>query len=147
MKESAIIQLTKPLIDNIKPKEIIYAEFAGGGAMGNSGGVIIYIIEDNTLLRYETSVFTNEDAYTQAAELLLKHQNQIKNNDMVEQENLFDHYYGGMGNNVFVNKSILLEIRDGYFLIKRDNVEYQVLPSVQGVFDSVVRAMKNSNNN
>jgi len=147
MKEPAITQLTKSLIDNIKPKDIIYAEYAGGGAMGNAGGVMIYTIEDNTLLCYETSAFTNEDIYTQAVELLLRHQDQIKNNNLVVQENLFDHYYGGMGNNVFVNKSILLEIRDGYFLLKRDNVEYQVLPSVQGVFDSVVRAMKNSNNN
>jgi hypothetical protein len=48
--------------------------------------------------------------------LLLKHQDQIKDNDIEVQEVLFDYFYGGMGNTVFVNKNILLEIRDGYFI-------------------------------
>ena len=140
-------ELTKSLINNINPEAIIYAEFASGGAMGYAGGFTLYLIEGETLFCYETSLFTNEDIYSQAVELLIKHQDQIKNNDIVVQNILFDHYYGGMGNNVFINKNILLEIGDEDFYLKRDNVSYRISTSVQGVFNNVVHEMKNSKNN
>ena len=79
-----------------------------------------------------------------AKELLLKHQDQLTYTDIELQEKLFDHFYGGMGNNVFVNKNITLEIEDGFFTFKKDTVDYQILPSVRGVFISVVSIMKNT---
>lgn len=137
-------ELTKQLFDRIKPEAIIYAEFASAGAMGYAGCVTLYLIEDKTLFCYETSLLTNEDIYAKAVDLLLKHQDQIENEAAVVQEIFFDHYYGGMGNNVFINKNIMLEIGDGYFYLKRDNVDYRILPSVQGVFNNVVHEIKNS---
>lgn len=143
MKKPIMIQLTKSLIESIIPKEIIYAEFAGGGAMGNTGGIMLYIIEKDTLICYETNVFKDEEIYVQAKKLLLKHQDRFKNIGVELQDKLFDLFYGGMGNNVFVNKNITLEIKDGYFIYKKENIEYQILPSVGGVFDSIVDVMKN----
>lgn len=143
MNEPTIIQLTKSLIESIKPKEIIYAEMAGGGAMGNAGGIMLYIIKDDALICYKTNVFTDEETYVQAEELLLKHQDRFKNANIELQDSLFDHFYGGMGNNVFVKKNIILEINELYFIYKKDNMEYKILPSVRGVFNSVVYAMKN----
>lgn len=143
MKKPTLIQLTKSLIESITPKKIIYAEVVGGGAMGNAGGIMLYLIKDDILICYETNVFTDEEIYLQAKELLLKHQDHFKNADIKLQDNLFDHFYGGMGNNVFVNKNITLEIKEGYFIYKKSNIEYQILPSVQGVFNRVVYTMKN----
>jgi hypothetical protein len=72
MNEPITIQLTKSLIESINPEEIIYAEMAGGGAMGNAGGIMLYLIKDDTLICYETKVFNDEEIYVQAEELLLK---------------------------------------------------------------------------
>ena len=143
MNEPTMMQLTKSLIESINPEEIIYAEMAGGGAMGNAGGIMLYLIKDDTLFCYETNVFNDEEIYVQAEELLLKHQDSLKYSDIELQDCLFDHFYGGMGNDVFVKKNINLEINEGYFIYKKDNIEYIILASVQGVFNSVVYAMKN----
>jgi hypothetical protein len=40
--------------------------------MGNAGGIMLYIIKDDTLICYETNVFNDEEIYVQAEELLLK---------------------------------------------------------------------------
>lgn len=143
MNEPTTIQLTKSIIESINPEEIIYAEMAGGGAMGNAGGIMLYLIKDDTLICYETNVFNDEEIYVQAEELLLKHQDSLKYPDIELQDCLFDHFYGGMDNNVFVKKNINLEINEGYFIYKKDNIEYTILPSVRGVFNNVVYAMKN----
>ena len=47
-----------------------------------------------------------------------------------------------MGNYVFVNKNIELEIEEGYFILRKDKIEYQIRPSVLGVFLQVVYQMK-----
>ena len=48
-----------------------------------------------------------------------------------------------MGNQVFVNSKIKLEIADGYFIYRKDNMEYQILTSVKGVFNCVIYNMTN----
>jgi hypothetical protein len=140
------IKLTKSILDGILPKEIIYAEVAGGGAMGNAGGIMLYLIKNEQLICYETNVFTDEEVYLLANKLLLKYQDIFKYDDIDVVVILFNHFYGGMGNNVFINKNVTLEIKKGYFIHNRDSIEYQILSSVQGVFESVVYAMKHPKN-
>jgi len=135
--------LTKSLIESINPKEIIYAEVAYPGAMGNAGGISLYLIKEDVLMCYETNVFWYKEIYVEAVELLLKHQNQFRNIDIELQDELFDVFNGGMGNYVFVNINIILEIKERFFIYRKDNIDYQILPSVDGVFDSVVYTMKN----
>ena len=132
-------ELTKPLIDSINPNDIIYAEYAVGGAMGNAGGVMYYTLEGETFLCYEANLFIDEEIYEQAVQLLLDNENQTITNNIQLSEGLFDCYDGGMGNYVFVNRNITLEIGKGYFILKKDNIEYQIFPSALGVFARLVQ--------
>ena len=76
-----------------------------------------------------------------AEEVLYKHSD--RDNTQNGKENLFfDHYYGGMGNNVLINKEVILAIQDNYFVYKLENIEFQILSSVQGVFNNVVRQLQ-----
>ena len=54
------VQLTKTDLSQIKVDSIIYFEYASAGAMGNDGGVMLYLIKDDKLLCYETNLFSNE---------------------------------------------------------------------------------------
>lgn len=132
--EAITIKLTKEILETISPNEIIYAEVAGGGAMGNSGGIMIYLVNKTQLICYETNVFTDEEVYLIADDFL-------SNNEKA----FFNFYYGGMGNNVFVNKNIELKIKQDYFAYLQNGFEYKIYSSVKGVFNSVVNRMKSPN--
>lgn len=138
-------KLSKSILDNIEIDKIIYAEVTPPGAMGNSGGIIIFIRQDNNteMLCFETSIYDDEETYLLAEEVLFKHLDREKN--VSGKEKLyFDFYYGGMGNNVFINKKIYLSIQDNYFVYHVDDLEYQIFSSVQGVFNSVVNHMSSN---
>lgn len=133
--------LSKSIIDNIEIDKIIYAKVTPPGAMGNSGGIIIYIRQGNNgeFVRYETNIYDDEEAYLLAEEKLLELDGENKNRS---KENLyFDRYYGGMGNHVFINKKVELTIQDNFFVYEADNLEFQIFSSVPGVFKSVVYEM------
>lgn len=132
--ESITIKLTKEILETISPNEIIYAEVAGGGAMGNSGGIMIYLVNKTQLICYETNVYTDEEVYLIAEDFLSKNENAY-----------FNYYYGGMGNNVFINKNAELNIKLEYFSYLQNGFEYKIYSSVKGVFNSVVNRMKNPN--
>lgn len=138
-------KLSKSILDNIEIDKIIYAEVTPPGAMGNSGGIIIFIRQDNNteMHCFETSIYDDEETYLLAEELLFKHLDR-ENNVGGKEKLYFDFYYGGMGNNVFINKKINLSVQDNYFVYHVDDLEYQIFSSVQGVFNSVVNHM-NSN--
>lgn len=95
------------------------------------------------MLCYETNVYDDEETYILAEEKLFKHLDR-KNTNSKKDNLYFDFYYGGMGNNVFINKKVTLSIKDNFFVYQADNIEFQILSSVQGVFNSVVNHM-NSN--
>ena len=135
--------LSKSILDNIEIDKIIYAEVTPPGAMGNSGGIIFYIpqSETNELICYETSIYDDEETYLIAEEILFKHSD--RGNTKNEEENLFfTLYYGGMGNNVLINKEVNLTIQNDFFIYKLENLEFQVFSSVQGVFDSVANQLQ-----
>jgi hypothetical protein len=133
--EAYPIKLTKDILETISPGEIIYAEVADGGAMGNSGGIMIFVINKMQLICYETSVFTDEEVYLIADDFL-------SNNE----KTFFNFYYGGMGNNVFINKNVELKIKQEYFTCIQNGFEYKIYSSVNGVFNSVVNRMNDTNN-
>ena len=129
------IKLTKEILETILPKEIIYAEVAGGGAMGNSGGIIIYVVKEEPLICYETSIFTDEEVFILADDFLSNYAKLF-----------FNFYYGGMGNNVFIKKDAELKIKEEHFAYLHNGFEYKIYSSVKGVFNSVVNSMNNPNN-
>ena len=110
--------------------------------MGNSGGIIIYIRQGNNkeMLCFETSIYDDEETYLLAEGILFKHLDR-ENKSSGSDHLYFDFYYGGMGNNVFMNKNINLSIQENYFVYQADDSEYQIFSSVQGVFNSVVNHM------
>lgn len=144
MIKPTMILISKDVLDTLSTDEIIYAEVSEAGAMGNSGGILFYTIRDEQLICYQTNIFTDEKTYLIAEKLLRKHENASMHDDLNKDEILFDYYSGGMGNSVFINKNVTLKTRDGYFMYNRNNKDYHIYSSVQGVFNTVVYAMKNS---
>lgn len=136
-------KLSKSILESIEVDKIIYAEVTPPGAMGNSGGIIFYIRQDNNkeMLCYETSIYDDEETYLLAEEKLFKHLDR-QNTNSAKDNLYFDFYYGGMGNNVFINKKVKLSIKDNFFVYQVDNIEFQIFSSVQGVFMSVVNQLE-----
>ena len=137
--------LSKTILESIEMDKIVYAEVTPTGAMGNSGGIIMYIIEEETdeLICYETSIFDDEETYLLAEKKLFEHLDE--ENPHCSKEHLyFDFYYGGMGNNVFISKKVKLTVKDNYFVYTEDDREFQILSFVQGVFNSVVHQLENN---
>ena len=137
MKKPLVKKLTKSLLESIETENILYTEVTPLGAMGNAGGIIIYLIqeEDKEMICYEVNIDDNEETYLLAEDKIY-----------LGQEH-FNYYYGGMGNNVFINKEINLAIGDAYFIYNAGEIEYQILPSVKGVFTGVVYEMKSIQSN
>lgn len=126
--------LSKSIIDKLEFDKIIYAEVTPPGAMGNSGGIIIYILQ-NEMICYKTSIYDDEETYFLAEKLLFKHLDRENTNN---EDLYFNFYYGGAGNNVFINKKVNLSIQGHYFVYCVDKFQFQIFSSVQGVFNSVV---------
>ncbi len=133
--------LSKSILESIETEKIVYAEVTSTGAMGNSGGIIMYIlhVESDQMISYETSIFNDEETYLMAEEILNKHSNMIENENA---ESLFEYYYGGMGNNVFVNRKANLSIGEEFFFYKLHKSEFLIFSSVTAVFKSVVYQMQ-----
>jgi hypothetical protein len=55
--------------------QVIYAEVSPPGAMGNAGGIVIYIREGGSraFICYETSIHADEQTYLSAEAKLLEH--------------------------------------------------------------------------
>lgn len=139
MITSNIKLLSKSILEEINPNEIIYAEVTPPGAMGNEGGIIMYIprCETEQLVCYETNIYDDEETYLSAKNFLFKHLD--RQNENTENEDLyFNFYYGGMGNNVFIHKKAKLEVQKDYFVYTIERFQFQIFSSVQGVFNNVI---------
>lgn len=127
------------VLHSLPLNEVLYTEIAEPGAMGNAGGVLIFIGQGKQLMCYETSVFSDEKSYSEACNLFYKY----KNNEIDNNQPLFDYHYGGMGNHVFVNRNIPLNVGDGFLNFKKEENEYPIFPSVVGVFNCVSYSINN----
>lgn len=134
--------LTTALLRTISLDEIIYAEIAEPGAMGNTGGLSIYVVKSGQLQRYETSVFNDFETYSEAEELISKNQNEMLMSGTMAEKKTFVYYYGGMGNHVFINNNATLRAAEDHFLYTQNNVKYKIEPSNKGVFMSVAGSLK-----
>lgn len=70
MIQATTSELSKDRLDCTKAEEILYAEIAAMGAMGNAGGIMLYTLEGDLFHFYEISVFTHADWYEQARDLI-----------------------------------------------------------------------------
>jgi hypothetical protein len=145
MIEPQIIELTIEILENLVTDEIIYAEYAHPGAMGNPGGIMIYSITDGNINCYETSIFVNENIYYKAVDILKKNQITSRDTKIINKNGIFKFYGGGFGNNVLINKNVSLKISNAHFILTKDAKEYKIYSSVNGVFDRVVFALLRQN--
>jgi hypothetical protein len=69
--------LSKSILDSIEIDKIIYAEVTPPRAMGNTGGIMIYIRQSNNteMLCFETSIYNDKETYHYTEEILYKHFN------------------------------------------------------------------------
>lgn len=130
-KHVGSVELTAKILDSIDFADVIYGERSQSGAMGNAGGVILDVLKNGKMTRYETNSHKHPKIATAA---LLR---------IAENEEYFDTYAVGMGNGVFIKKGIMLvpheikgeKARHGsYFACKIDDTEYNIVCSVYGVF-------------
>jgi hypothetical protein len=137
MIEPTMIKLSMEILDKLAIKEIIYAEYAYPGAMGNAGGVMIYSITDGNFNCYEANIFTDEKVYNKVVDILERNQITSRYNDVENKKGIFKLYGGGMGNNALINKDVSFKISNGYFIYTKNNMEYIICSSARDVFDRV----------
>ncbi|MFK7750564.1 MAG: hypothetical protein AB8B65_19390 [Kordia sp.] len=141
------LELTRKTLKNISVTDILFAEMAEVGAMGNEGGILIHLLIDKEIIIYETNIFKSKKVFTKAKQLLLKHQDDLKYDDLKKTEILFDYHYGGVGNHVFINKKIALKTKEDHFTFNLNKTDYKIYCSFSGVFNSVLHSIYNSKNN
>lgn len=133
---SKSIIITAKNLDSINFEKVIYCEISPLGAMGNEGGILIYLLKDeDNLITYETNISIDKNIYDTL--FLIIHKN----------ANLFVGYPGGMGNYLYIKKNSEFEIDKKYncFWYHSKNTKLRVDSSVEGVFLSVVSYMTNQN--
>jgi hypothetical protein len=146
MIEPIMVKLSVEILDTLTIEDIIYAEYAEPGAMGNAGGVMIYSITEDSFNCYETNIFTDKAMYNQVIDLLKRNQITSRYNTETNENGIFNFYGGGMGNNVLINKNVSLIIANGYFVFIKNGKEYTIYSSVQGVFMRVCSALQKTRN-
>lgn len=113
-------------------RTVLYGERSQAGAMGNAGGIILYVLDGDEFIMYYTNLSDDEVAYREG---LFK---------IAANEDLFDIYAGGMGNGVFIRKGVKLEIieDDQAFWYEDGGKQYKIESSVRGVFETVAKALQ-----
>ena len=125
--------ITAENLDSIDFDKVIYCEISPMGAMGNEGGILIYLLDDeDSLTTYETNISMDKESYDATSE-------RINQN-----ADLCTSYYGGMGNYVYIKKGAQLEIDEKYncFWYHSQNTKLRVESSVKGVFLRVIAELK-----
>ena len=130
------VELTKLLLATIKPSDVVYAEITSPGGMGNSGGMLLYVIKDTQLKLYTTSSFSDREVYMETDNLIFHHFSKIKKLDE------FNYYPGGVGTYVYIHKNVKLTIKAGFFTYRIQGAEYNILSSTMRVFYNVLSRMK-----
>jgi len=129
---SESIIITTENLDSIDFDKIIYCEISPMGAMGNEGGILIYLLKDeDNLITYETNESVDKQSYDAVSTIIQ------------QKMNLFIGYYGGMGNSVYIKKNAEIEIDKKYncFWYNSQNTKLRIDSSVQGVYFAVVADM------
>ncbi|WP_067145462.1 hypothetical protein [Pseudotamlana agarivorans] len=139
MKTETLKNITLQTFNNIPLEQIIYTEIADSGAMGNAGGILLYTLESEKLCCYQTNMFEDEKLYLKIREVLTRHQTAIKIEGIEIVKDMFNYYYAGFGNHVFINKSFSVRKKEDYLMV---NGMYKVTSSVKGVFESISTEME-----
>lgn len=131
-KDDASIKLDKTKLKEIDFNNVIYGERSQSGAMGNSGGIILYVKSKDSLEKFETNMHEDEKTAVEALRLITIN------------EELFDLYYGGMGNGAFIRKNIdlIIDKKNKCFLYHDGNNKFRIDSSVYGVFKNIAARLE-----
>ncbi|GAA4801795.1 hypothetical protein [Litoribaculum gwangyangense] len=138
-------ELTEEILNKFIMDNIIYVEYAEGGAMGNTGGLIIYIIENDDSVHYETNVYNNAELYKKARLKIERQSNGLFNRNH-KYPIIFDYHYGGFGNHTFLNINFNIGRTEDSLLFKKGNDSFEVRSSNKGVFEHIVGSIKQKAN-
>ncbi len=125
-------KLTEAILKDIDFDDVVYAEYASLGAMGNSGGVTMYARQDDKMIRYRTNIREDEATFVAFDKAIGRNKDKFLN------------YYGGAGNYVFIHKrSNIIEddVQECFLIIDGQN-EFRIDSTCRGVFLSVSARMK-----
>ena len=126
------IKLTKKLLTEIKPDEIIFGEFAGFGAMGAAGTARFFTL-DGDELKFYLAESDPENKNTLSAL-----DDTVRFLQKAEEDELLVGARGGFGNRVFRKKTIkfLRDDDNTQFLYKKGKKTYEIPTSVVGVYNT-----------
>ena len=128
------IKLTQKILKQIKPKEILYAEFANDGAMGASGTARIFTLEKGELKYYLIDdIFNNQEnskVYSEVSVYL----------DKLKDAEVLEFVYAGFGNYAYKAPFIRFSRDDdnAIFVYKTKTKTYKIPASCKGVYEHVV---------
>ncbi len=143
MSERKSIELSEAIVDDLILSDVVYAEVTEPGGMGNAGGIIIYVVQNNELICFETNSFSNRLLYPKVYELFFNHQKGFKSETLSVEKVFFNYHYGGAGNHVFVNQNATPTKGIDFFIFKLEEVDYPIYCSVQGVHNCVAYSIEN----
>lgn len=130
--------ITSENLDSIDFDKVIYCEVSPKGAMGNEGGILMYVLKDeNSLITYETNELVDKESFDVVSERISQN------------VDLFVNYSGGFGNYVYIKNNAQLEIDEKYkcFWYHSPITKLRIDSSVEGVFASVIAEMASQSNN
>ena len=130
MKE---IEITREILKNLKPQEVLYAEFAEGGAMGACGTARIYTLEDGKLKFYLINgMLDNERTkiYAETNKFL----------DKLKDKGILEFNYAGFGNYGYKKAGAEFERDDDAkaFVYRESGKKYLIPASCAGVYAHLV---------
>jgi hypothetical protein len=146
MNNITVKKLTKAFADSLQASDIVYAEFAEGGAMGCPGQLMLCLIQEQQIVCYLASIFEDEETCVQVVELLLKHSGFktfpfLGKAERTDDNPLYDYYFDGLGNHVFMNAKYPFKLAgkgfDGHFICIIDDRKYEIYTSVYGIFNKI----------
>jgi len=116
-------------------QDVIYMEETEPGGMGNAAGVVLEVLDVDGVVRYETSIFSDEGTANAVMAKLKENRDQ------------FDYYYGGAGNYVYLRKSarIVVDKQNDRFILEHQGMQYPFSSSVPGVFKQVAASLGRAN--
>ena len=131
------IKLTKDILEKINPKEIVYAEFAEGGAMGACGTARIYTIEKGELKFY---LVDSIDEHTENESIWSKTYEYLRS---LQLNKTLMYVYAGFGNHAYKAPGAEFSRDDdnSTFIYKHGDKAYKIAASVPGVYDQIAATM------
>ena len=144
MIKSKSTELTIDILNKLNISEVIYAEVASAGAMGNSGGMCIYTLVNNEFMCYESSVFKKPEIYNAGVDLLFKHKEDDIHSSESQNAVYFKFIKAGMGNVVFVNVNWPITFGLEFLIFEKNAIQYEIECTCLGVFDGIQIFLSNS---